>query len=458
MRRTRSLGVVSALIVTGVVTLPGPAHAADTCNGLPVTMTVTYETGAVQGTSGDDVISVTPTSGDSGIPAPPVIAGVAALAVFGVGGDDSICSTGYVAVYGGQGSDTLIGGRVLDGGPGNDDLEGGDASYQRLIGDSGDDVLSGGAGIDFLDEGTGVPGDDVVDGGPDHDTLSLSDIQAGVHVNLATGDMAGFGQDTITSVEEWQGSVGDDTLIGGDGDDYLSGGPGGHDTLSGGEGNDSLSSHRDNRISYGFEATPGSSAAIDAGPGDDSVTSDGGTVDTGPGDDDLGVWAGSVTASLGPGDDEGGLFWSDPSTDQVEISGDTGDDTFDVTKSLDSSSVSVVGGQGRDSVSYTPFSAPIATYTLDVRRGDVRARGATFFEFSGLEAFTGSGQADVMLGGPGPQRFDAGMGHNVLKGFGGADTLLTTKHRHNSSVTYGGRGHDTCRARVMRDCEVRHRT
>ncbi len=102
------LAVASMLAWSGAV--------AQTCNGLPATITGTAGADDIAGTDGDDVIA-------------------------GLGGDDRI--------NGGNGND------VICGGDGNDDLLG-DAGNDRLFGDAGDDVMEGGAGNDECDGITGI--------------------------------------------------------------------------------------------------------------------------------------------------------------------------------------------------------------------------------------------------------------------------------------------------------------
>lgn len=118
--------------------------------------------------------------------------------------------------------DTLIGNdqqNILDGSGGND----------ILSGNGSDDVLIGGTGADQLNGGTG------------NDTASYFNSLQGVNVNLATssaigGDAAG---DSFTSIENLDGSEGNDTLTGRSDDNRLSGNAGA-DTLDGGAGNDIL--------------------------------------------------------------------------------------------------------------------------------------------------------------------------------------------------------------------------
>ncbi|MEO1795248.1 MAG: calcium-binding protein, partial [Pseudomonadota bacterium] len=130
------------------------------------------------------------------------------------GGDaDGDVVTGFEIAYGSDFADTLIG----------------DGAQNSLYGGQDDDILEGGAGGDLLDGGLGI------------DTATYAEALQGVSINLATGvngagDEAG---DTYVSIERFQGSGFDDTLIGGLDAVTLNGG-GGQDFLEGSTLNDSL--------------------------------------------------------------------------------------------------------------------------------------------------------------------------------------------------------------------------
>lgn len=149
-------------------------------------------------------------------------------------------------IYGSVFDDRLAGDgsvNVIDGAAGNDILTG-DAGNDTLRGDLGDDLLFGGTGGDILDGG---------DGGAD--TASYANAATGVLVNMLNttlniGEAAG---DTYINIEAIWGSRFADTLIadnsgiqlvGDGGDDILVGGDQNNtdrgDVLIGGPGNDAL--------------------------------------------------------------------------------------------------------------------------------------------------------------------------------------------------------------------------
>jgi Ca2+-binding RTX toxin-like protein len=118
---------------------------------------------------------------------------------------------------GGDGNDVLIGNQVansLVGGMGNDVLQG----------EQGNDTLDGGAGSDtavFVNNMDGV-------------TVTLNNGAADVVVTSASG------VDTLRGIENVVGGHGDDVLTGDDANNMLDGGVLGHDTLKGGAGDDQL--------------------------------------------------------------------------------------------------------------------------------------------------------------------------------------------------------------------------
>ena len=145
----------------------------------------------------------------------------------------------------GDAEDNVINGTNLD-----NDLSGSDGN-DEIIGMDGDDLLIGGLGNDILDGGSGI------------DTVSYTDIDNNVNVDLRFDDRntQGAGNDTFISIENLVGSSFDDSLsgdasaneiLGGDGNDTLRG-QGGNDTLHGGSGDDRLIAGAENDALFGDE-------------------------------------------------------------------------------------------------------------------------------------------------------------------------------------------------------------
>ena len=151
----------------------------------------------------------------------------------GEGNDTFLGGLGFVsvAVNGEDGNDFLAGGvnaDLMSGGNGND----------RIFGGGGDDLLYGGSGNDVLAGGAGV---DLLYGGGGYDTASYAASPMGVVIALdgslvASGDAA---FDTLTLIENLEGTKEADTLYGDDGNNGLKG-FGGADILNGQAGKDAL--------------------------------------------------------------------------------------------------------------------------------------------------------------------------------------------------------------------------
>ena len=163
------------------------------------------------------------------------------------------------SIVGGPGKDTITGSDggndVIDGAAEEDTISGrgGDDSLYDSIDDAAPNHMFGGPGDDSLRSGAGA---DQLDGGDGFDTATYAnrgtDAASGVTVVLAGGTATGAGapgeNDTLTGIENLQGTARNDTLIGDDGaniiqgldgDDAITGGKGA-DLLYGGAGNDAI--------------------------------------------------------------------------------------------------------------------------------------------------------------------------------------------------------------------------
>jgi Ca2+-binding RTX toxin-like protein len=164
-------------------------------------------------------------------------------------------------------------GIAVTGGDGNDRVEitgnctrpstlSGDAGNDTLLGGGGSDKMLGGDGNDLLD---GRGGADIFNGGSGADTADYSHRTAAVAVTAdgVAGDdgQAGEGDNVNADVETILGGAGNDTLSGGSafidnvlygngGNDRLNGGFG-DDVLYGGAGNDTLCGDAGNDTCYG---------------------------------------------------------------------------------------------------------------------------------------------------------------------------------------------------------------
>lgn len=407
-------------------------------------ITGTNRNDILNGTSGDDTIS-----GEDGNDL-----------LFGEGGDDTLFGgSGTDLLYGGDGNDVFVGGSggdVFYGGTGIDTADystspagvsvsltsgtgsGGDAAgdvlsgienltgsayNDTLIGDSGSNVLRGGQGNDVL---SGEAGNDTLEGGAGADTLyggsgmdwgDYRASNAGVTVNLATGQGRGGHAegDRIAGVDGLFGSAFDDTLIGfdgqaltgsdvywnefygGAGNDYLDG-AGGDDTLYGGTGNDTVIGGSGNDRLSGDEGND----SLYGGLGDDSVLG-------GAGDDT--AWGGDGADRMAGGDGNDVLY------------GEAGNDTLWGDAGLDS----LFGGDGNDLL-----YGGSGNDRLEGGAGDDRLEGG-----DGDDLLIGGDGADLLVGGLGSDTFQGGAGDTIIGGENPGDNdILDLRGRGPLRIRY----------------------
>ena len=301
---------------------------------------------------------------------------------------------------------------ALLGAAGNDNFGGG-AGDDLLDGREGDDLLSGDAGADQLIGGSGT----------DFAAYTLS--AAAVSVSLFTGQGSGGDAqgDTLSGIENLQGSDFADVLEGDNGanwlrglnganilrglggDDLLEGGRDG-DTLEGGEGADTLRASLDVN-----SVDPQASGGIDTlrgGAGNDVLYGDAGAdlLDGGDGADQIFGGRDADTVLGGAGDDQ--------------INGGAGNDVIDAGDGLNRAH----GDDGDDAVS--------AGLGNDLLYGDAGndvltdlAGNNQLFGGVGDDVLTAGAGNDVLAGGSGNDRLDAGNGSNQLNGDAGNDVLIS---------------------------------
>jgi Ca2+-binding RTX toxin-like protein len=173
--------------------------------------------------------------------------------IVGTPGDDTITGTTGPDVIAGLG-----GNDGLEGGDGNDRICGG-AGGDGVDGDAGNDRVLGGSGNDFA---FGGPDRDVVMGGTGNDGTSTGDI---ILLNCDE-----FSSGAGPSGERLIGGDGDDFLTGSDADDVLIAGPG-NDALSGGPGHDSLTGSKGVDCFFAGDGAD----IISGGEGRDDIHADG---------------------------------------------------------------------------------------------------------------------------------------------------------------------------------------
>lgn len=345
----------------------------------------------------------------------------AADVVLGTPGDDRI-ETGYGAdvVCAGAGADVVRGGRgpdALYGGAGNDQVDGAHG-FDHLHGNAGADTLRGGRLQDYLYPGGGAPsgrrdrsyggadydylyssaGNDLLVGGSGPDGVlydRVGDATDGVMVDLMVAgrqDTGAGGVDELVSINDLDGSAGDDVLSGNGRNNRISSGSGsGADILKGRDGNDHLAGGR-GTIARG-------------GKGRDWIS-------------------GAEWAYAGPGDDQL------PSSTADEL---------------------LVGGAGSDTIRYLYGCRdcpddPGDAVTIDLaRNGPQDTGGGGIDELVGIEnVLTGPGD-DVLSGNGEANRLESQWGDDILNGRAGADWL---DGGQDHDTCNGGPGRDR-----IEDCE-----
>lgn len=380
----------------------------------------TFSLAHVAGAAGSEQISVSySTSGSSSAGLGALNYGPISTEIRGDGGadNDTITLAADIAtpaiLSGNAGLDWLT------GGAGADTLDGG-GDYDVLLGRAGADILRGGDGPDKLDGG---PGADILDGGPGDDTVSFATSAQNVRIDLAANQHTNDAQgDTFLSIERFEGTpfndtligspnsdsffglAGNDTLEGRDGDDGLEGGPGA-DTLIGGEGYDyttyffspaAVDVNLLNLISHGGDAEGDTLDGIEALIGSDFP-------DTLTGNDSDNYIDGLIGGDIingGAGNDElrGGLGLN-AGTDDT-INGGPGDDRIFGDGSLDW----VDGGEGNDFIDMTLVAPYLPGRCVPPWEDDT---------------ILGGPGNDVIWGSPHNDFIDAGDGDDFVRGGGG---------------------------------------
>jgi Ca2+-binding RTX toxin-like protein len=215
----------------------------------PVGVTIDFVLGTAIGHGSDTLSNIVVVEGSPS--GDTVTGGTLAEAVFSRAGVDSLTmGGGDDFVDGGEGDDSITGGSGIDTssyaastapvtvdllagtatGMGSDTLSG----IEAVEGSPFDDVLSGsGVGEYFIP----MAGDDTVNGSNGFDMVLFPYAEQGVTAHLGVGSASGEGADSITSVEDVDGSPFNDTITGSPADNFLFG-EFGNDSLSGGLGTD----------------------------------------------------------------------------------------------------------------------------------------------------------------------------------------------------------------------------
>ncbi|MEM8837233.1 MAG: glycosyl hydrolase family 28-related protein, partial [Pseudomonadota bacterium] len=348
---------------------------------------------------------------------------------------------------GGDGNDRQAGGTgndELTGGLGDDRMEGNDGD-DTLFGGEGNDRLNGGAGADSLYGGEGdddffVDAEDtLIDGGDGFDEVRVTTAAAFTlnqglsSIERVTGNEGDdvFDASSLAVAARQDGNGGNDTLIGGIGDDRQSGGAG-DDTIDGGDGNDRQAGGTGNDD-------------LSGGLGDDRIEGNDGddTLIGGEGNDRLNGGAGADALYGGEGDDD---FFVD--AEDTLIDGGEGFDEVRVTTemafSLDqglSSIERVTGNEGNDV--FDASSLTVAARQDGNGGNDTLIGGVSDDQQgggAGDDTIDGGDGNDRQAGGTGNDELSGGLGDDRIEGNDGDDTIIGGAGTDRLS---GGEGADT---------------
>ena len=257
-----------------------------------------------------------------------------------------------------------------------DDITG-DDNDNRIQGLEGSDILNGEGGADYFVGGFGV---DTIDGGTGIDIVDYETASAGIDVDLENeiaGDDGNFANDILRNLENVNGSLHDDSIIGNSEDNVLTGltgddileGRQGEDTLNGGNGgetNGDTASYT--RASSGVTASIADNEASIDGDGSrddfigienltgsahvDNLTGSGGNniIDGGGSNDIIIATAGSDTYIGGGGDNDRLNFSNGSGIDVDMVSGNILQNGFGGTSSTIETIEDIVGTSGNDRV------------------------------------------------------------------------------------------------------------
>jgi Ca2+-binding RTX toxin-like protein len=309
----------------------------------------------------------------------------------------------------------------ITGGAAADILIGSD-SNNLIIGGGDDDTIRGLGGDDTMngdgDTSFHFINTDLIDGGDGIDTVSYDDRSAPVNVTLD-----GVANDGDPAVAEADNVINTENIIGGNGNDTLTGnaagniihGLGGADLIDGAAGTDT--------VSYDDRSAPVNvtldGVANDGAPGEADNVINTENIIGGNGNDTLtGNSAGNIIRGLGGND---------------TIAGGAGPDLID-------------GGGGADTATYADHSTAV-TVSLDGLAND-----GTMGELDNVlntENLIGGGGNDTLTGDAGPN-FIRGLGGNdQLRGLAGNDLLIGDT---GTDLADGGAGSDLCQTERVISC------
>ena len=324
-------------------------------------------------------------------------------------GNLTISGAGYIT--GGSGNDTISTGNAndtIDGGAGNDSLVGGDGDDVYII-NSGNDTINDTSGTDEIRTALASFDLTVNDGGAPFAAYLLPDIEKLTYTG--TGDFSAIGKSWVN-----------ETIVGGAGNDTLKGGTNDNDTLDGGLGSDIASYVGIDAINADLTLQ-----TVTVSSDIDKLISIEGIIGSNNTD--------TITGSTGNDYLNAGTGGSDT------LTGLAGDDIYVV----DHTGVTVIEGAtaGNDTVrTYVSTS-----YTLAANIENLEYIGGTTADFTGsvdANRIVGGSGNDSLRGDAGNDTLDGGLGNDSLVG-GADDDLYLVDNVNDVVVEASNEGTDTVR-------------
>ncbi len=322
-------------------------------------------------------------------------------------GDDLI--SGIENIIGSDKTDTLIGdekNNILKGGADKDNISGG-AGNDTLYGGTGDDTFIGGSGNDTI-YGEAGSGDEV-----DYSYESNS-----IDANLESGEVkiAGALEDTISGIENYKGSTGNDIVIGNSETNKIKTGAGA-DTLKGSLGADTLDGGDDSdTVDY---TTYGYGVSIDLDSDDNAVNGNSGTAQDTQATIDQLLNIENIIGSNYNDTLEGG-------EDSNTINGGAGQDTLIGRDGADR----LIGGVESDTIDFSDggegVDVDLSKIQIDGDNTTYRVQNDGFGnkEFvDSVENIIGTAQIDTIIGDEYNNKIEGGDSNDTLIGHGGNDIL-----------------------------------
>ena len=316
-------------------------------------------------------------------------------------------------------------------GTSGDDILTGTAGNDVICGLGGNDTLNGQGGDDVL---LGGAGNDSLNGGAGNDTLDYAAVSYDLNVNLSRGRAYGEGTDSISGFETVIGGLGDDVLTG-DGLGNSLYGRGGNDslqalggtnTMDGGDGQDTVSY---STLGAGVTANLVAQSATAAAYGTTTAT-----IDTYSSIENL---VGSPQNDILTGSDVANQISGEAGNDT--LNGQGGDDTLSGQGGDDT----LAGGSGSDTVNFESSSNGI---TVSLVTGLANGEGSD--TLAEMENITGSRDDDTITGNAADNLIAGGLGNDVMDGGAGINVLDYSDARSavvvnlQSGSASGGSGSD----------------